>query len=898
MSKQKGQKERQPLCFRGNAIELLKYQGGEAVLAGPSGTGKAQPLESIVYTPTGPKRMGDVQVGDIVCHPDGGTSTVVQVHPQGVQPVWKITFSTGDSVCCTDDHLWAVNHRGGSKKKICTISEVLPLSEIRRSYRRSHGTSKYWIDVPNQIHFDPRPVPIDPYALGLILGDGSTVSGNITFTTADQELVDGLRNAVAPDYSLVENGEKLQWRLKPTRKLRKATSRKPGYVNWHPTAKKWSVWLRRPGDKLEYYGLYENKSEGQEVVRLHGDQIRQEESAIGETFAAHLRRFGLMKNRSHEKFIPDDYLYNSIDVRLAVLQGLMDTDGTVDKKTGSPSYCSTSQRMAENVRFLVESLGGLASITHKDPKKGKRAYQVWIRVNDPSIIFRLSRKKVRTKVKTKYPARRFVKSIDKDGMLPCQCITIDRQDGLYLTDHCVVTHNSMACIFKLHALCESKPGVRCLMIRKTRSSLTNSAMVTYEDKILPPNHPVLRKGGTRRMRSEYEYPNGSVIVLGGMDDPIKVMSTEYDCTYVQEAIELRENEWDSLSSRLRNGMMPYQQLFADTNPDHPQHWLKQRCDRGDTLLLESKHEDNPGFWDIEKKQWTPAGAAYIARLDKLRGPVNERLRWGRWSSAEGAIYADWRRDKHVVSRREIPPEWPRFWAVDFGYHDPFVCLMAAVDPEDRLIVYRELYKSKTLVEVHAKVMLALLEREATYWAQKRNVPIHSMQRLLHPRAIICDHQASERATLEAHLGLPTVPAKKGILRGIQVVSERLIFQPDGRPRLEYMDDSLVSRDESLAAEGKPTTLLEEMPAYVWKPGVRDQPVDKDNHALDCLLYLCLYRDKGSSGLYEPPTYIETTQPSQAIVLPGGIRTSGTGRLRFGEQMDRERRGGRLFGGGR
>lgn len=464
----------------------------------------------------------------------------------------------------------------------------------------------------------------------------------------------------------------------------------------------------------------------------------------------------------------------------------------------------------------------------------------------------------------------------------------------------MVSHNtgkSVTALFKLHALCESKPGVRCLMVRKTRASLTNSAMVTYEEKILPPNHFVLRKGGTRRMRLSYDYPNGSTIVLGGMDNPIKVMSTDWDVVYVQEAIELRENEWDSLSSRLRNGAMAYQQIFGDTNPDHPQHWLKQRCDRGDTLMLESKHEDNPRYWDLEKKEWTPEGAAYIAKLDKLRGPLNERLRWGRWSEAHGAVYTEWRRDKHVVPRREIPPEWPRYWAVDFGYNDAFSCLMAAEDPEGRVIVYQELYKSKTLVEVHAKVMLQLLEREAKYWSDKRQVPLHSMQRILQPRFIICDHQRSERATLEHHLGLSTIPAKKAIQRGIQVVSERLIFQPDGRARFEYMDGSLVHRDEELAAEGRPTSLLDEFPAYVWKPGIKDEPVDADNHSLDSSRYLMMHLDKGSSGLYEAPTYIDT-QAESLIPPPGGVRTSGTGRLRFGENMDRERRGGRLFGGGR
>jgi phage terminase large subunit len=118
--------------------------------------------------------------------------------------------------------------------------------------------------------------------------------------------------------------------------------------------------------------------------------------------------------------------------------------------------------------------------------------------------------------------------------------------------------------------------MRALIVRKTRTSLTESALVTFEDKVLP-EHSRLTEGAQRRLRQSYSYPNGSNIVVGGLDDSQRVMSTEYDMIYVMEAIEATENDWENLTTRLRNGVMPYQQIIADTNPDAPTHWLKGTC---------------------------------------------------------------------------------------------------------------------------------------------------------------------------------------------------------------------------------------------------------------------------------------------------------------------------------
>ena len=164
------------------------------------------------------------------------------------------------------------------------------------------------------------------------------------------------------------------------------------------------------------------------------------------------------------------------------------------------------------------------------------------------------------------------------------------------------TGKSVACLWKLHYCAAHIPGLRGLIVRKTRHSLTDSALVTYERDIIPDGHAAL--GGARREnRHAYHYPNGSELVCGGMDKASRVMSTEYDLIYVQEAIELAAEEWESLTTRLRNGKLPYQQLLADTNPDKPLHWLKQRCDARQALLLESRHQDNPMLW--QNGDWTP-----------------------------------------------------------------------------------------------------------------------------------------------------------------------------------------------------------------------------------------------------------------------------------------------------
>ena len=396
---------------------------------------------------------------------------------------------------------------------------------------------------------------------------------------------------------------------------------------------------------------------------------------------------------------------------------------------------------------------------------------------------------------------------------------------------------SSALLWKIHAACEFAPGVRCLLVRKTRESLTESGLVTFEQKILPPRHPSMLKAPQRRLRTNYRYPNGSEIVVGGLDKPSKIMSTEYDIVACQEATELRQEDWEALSTRLRNNKLPFQQIIGDCNPSAPTHWLYQRHLEGRLKLIESRHEDNPAYYDARRQEWTLLGRKYLDNLAaSLSGVALERLLRGRWVQAEGVIYAAWRDDKHLIYKADLPGggEWPpldwrRFWSVDFGFTAPFVCQFWAMDGDGRLYLYREIYKTQTLVQDHAVRMLGIWSEEAAWWSEKRKIALESAHAMTRPEFVVCDHDAEDRATLERHLGLTTLGARKYVRKGIQALSERLLPAGDGRPRLFVVADGIDELDPLLLAARKPRRFQEEVCQYCWN-SAKDAPIKENDHA--------------------------------------------------------------------
>lgn len=422
------------------------------------------------------------------------------------------------------------------------------------------------------------------------------------------------------------------------------------------------------------------------------------------------------------------------------------------------------------------------------------------------------------------------------------------------------TGKSRACLEKLHMMALVNPGMRGLIVRKTRESLGSTALVTWREHVAKEALTaglVSFYGGSAEEPPQYRYSNGSKIMIGGMDKPTKIMSSEYDVAYVQEAIELTTTDWENITTRLRNGVISFQQLIADCNPDMPTHWLKQRCDSGATKMIDCRHEDNPILFN-DDGTLTERGAAYIAKLDALTGVRKLRLRGGHWASAEGIIYEDFDPTVHLVDQSAIQPGWTRWLVIDFGFTNPFCAQWWAEDGDGRLYLYREIYHTKRLVEDHARDILLAVTRVTG------DVPTRSIltakdirddvTRGLRewtepkPRAVICDHDAEDRATLERHLGMSTSAATKTVKDGIQAVQGRYRVAGDGRPRIFLCRGALIERDPDLAESKKPCCTAEEIVGYVWDaaPGKqpKEAPVKQDDHGMDAMRYIVAERDLG------------------------------------------------------
>lgn len=422
------------------------------------------------------------------------------------------------------------------------------------------------------------------------------------------------------------------------------------------------------------------------------------------------------------------------------------------------------------------------------------------------------------------------------------------------------TGKSRGCLEKLHMMALLNPGMRGLIVRKTRESLGSTALVTWREHVAKEalaSGVVSFYGGSAEEPPQYRYTNGSKIMIGGMDKPTKIMSSEYDIAYVQEAIELTTTDWENITTRLRNGVISFQQLIADCNPDMPTHWLKQRCDSGATKMIHCRHEDNPVLFTADGAL-TVRGADYISKLDALTGVRYQRLRRGLWVAAEGLIYEGYDPAIHLIEPFTIPANWTRWWVVDFGFTNPFVLQCWAEDPDGRLYLYREIYKTKTLVEDHARDILLQVTKvtgdvpERTVLTAKdiRDDIANGLREWTEPRprALICDHDAEDRATLERHVGMSTSAAHKTVKDGIQAAQSRFTPAGDGRARIFLLRDALVERDPALEDAKKPCCTAEEVVGYVWdaQPGKppKEVPVKENDHGCDGLRYIVAERDLG------------------------------------------------------
>ncbi len=274
------------------------------------------------------------------------------------------------------------------------------------------------------------------------------------------------------------------------------------------------------------------------------------------------------------------------------------------------------------------------------------------------------------------------------------------------------TGKTRAALEKMFLCMQKYSSMRCLLARKTRVSLTQSALVTLEEKVLPAGHSISR-GATRGRRTGYVLENGSELVLGGLDNADRVMSSEYDMILACEATELTLSDWEKLLTRLRHGIMPYQQAVAECNPSHPGHWLNVRANAGLMRRLVSRHEDNPIFFDRQTGLYTLAGQTYRATLERLSGVRRKRLLDGLWAAPEGLVYETFA--DHIISgtgadEKELDNAMPACAGLDWGWRDPTAVVVGVLRPDQRLYVVEEFYARRLPLEELAERIAALLKR--------------------------------------------------------------------------------------------------------------------------------------------------------------------------------------------
>jgi len=409
---------------------------------------------------------------------------------------------------------------------------------------------------------------------------------------------------------------------------------------------------------------------------------------------------------------------------------------------------------------------------------------------------------------------------------------------------------------KINALLWKYPGAQWVMTRKTYSSLIATAVQTYERVagVGKPDCKIKAYGGNKP--EWYDYPNGSRLWVAGFDNPQKVLSGERDGFYINQGEEFTLEEYETITGRAtgRGSIMPYTQVVLDVNPGPPSHWI---LSRPSLKLIKAYLDDNPTLFepapehvtavceewpDIGDRggigRWTEQGKRSIGILDKMTGIRYQRYRKGNWVAAEGVVYENFDREKHTCEPFPIPESWTKIRVIDFGYTNPFVCLWAAIDPDGRIYVYREIYMTQMLVSEAARQIIDLSGEEKF-------------------DATICDHDAEDRATLAA-MGIKSIPAWKKVKPGIDAVERRMKIAGDDRARISIFRNSIDSAvhrwtfprtmpDPHLTEKKVPYCTAQEFEFYVWAKDVsgkpnKEEPVKEFDHGLDCLRYLVCYVD--------------------------------------------------------
>lgn len=447
------------------------------------------------------------------------------------------------------------------------------------------------------------------------------------------------------------------------------------------------------------------------------------------------------------------------------------------------------------------------------------------------------------------------------------------------------THGDLAYI---HSLAWRYPRSRHLICRATRVSMTESMLKTWEEQILGDHHPAYSGNAGRANRHSYDFPNRSSVVVGGLDSPEKLFSTEWDTVLVGEASEISDDDWEKLGRAMRNNRMPYQQRIAETNPSYPAHWLNKRARPIDDTLrivttrsdwerlqvynethspgqmrrLVSKHQDNPAYWDFERWDWTGFGKLYVEEeLGSMTGHRRARLFEGRWVAADGTVFgAEFDERRHVVDDFDVPADWPWWVLCDPGYDHPCAIPLFTISPNNTLYLADLRYASQYDIADHAD------------WIKER-IPGKAIRGMfLDPRHGFMRTAQSPKTISqqfkEAGLTFREWPRKQGYQVEAYVNAVRTLLKQD---RLRFFRSCKDAIGEMQSWMHKRTSGGD-------LPSGDDQYEDRNNHFIDCLLGLvAMPHEWEYAGIRRYSVPVGAT--GGAVQTPGGVkvyRNAGVG----------------------
>lgn len=638
----------------------------EQVLGGGSaGGGKAGLLDSEVLTPFGFRKLRDIKVGDIISSATtGGMQRVVYLHPIGLFDFYRVKFRDGTYFDCSEGHLWQVHesrkHKSKKASKYGLSSDTVWSTIKMYEWYQKRRTGMYdgqnlIIPLPEPIKFtfgDKGNYFIDPYILGALIGDGC-----ITNTVLDG----GYVQFTTMDQEIVDRFIAC------------------GYDMSHK---------RETASKAFDYHIIDS-----ELISC-------------------LKKHGIAGNRSQTHYIPKVYKMASVEDRIKLMQGLIDTDGYVDDR-GHMSYTTTSEKLADDVAFVVRSLGGVATITsdigsYKNNRGEKiecsKAYTVYFRTKMDPDLCGITRKKERTRYEFNSGVSEYGKRIvdvEYLGKKEGRCISVSEPNGLYVVNDFTVTHNSYIGCCWLTLSCMQFEGIRMVVARKVRKTLLETTWNTLKD--------VLRAWGLKQdvhyhinnLLYTITFWNGSEIIAmdltpsPGDPDFNSLGSLEITGGFIDEVSEVSEKAVEVLASRIRYKIAEtfvVGKLFMSTNPCLT--WVRSTFvmdDDGAPVTLPKGYRYIPfSLFDNPNEQFR---AIYYNKLSKLRNKADrDRLLYGNWlftTSNKMAAYWNFDGDKHLVHNlreRCYDPLKPLILSFDFNVNPYMSCLPMQIN-YDRKEIY-------------------------------------------------------------------------------------------------------------------------------------------------------------------------------------------------------------------